>query len=177
MELLAKDASKRGPRGSYKPRAPKPQHRASDIDIVALNESAITKLPKTQNGYNCTLKQMTVFNELVWEHKAADALAKFPEQLLNDESFAKFLYIRGVEGGKTETVQAKAHTCCFGVCLQISWSSNFFRFPTYVSLTHTFLRDPTKKQQEIPPTRRPRIVARMRTAQLRNIWKWMTNWK
>ena len=42
MELLAKVASRRGPRGSYKPRAPKPQHRASDIDIVALNENAIT---------------------------------------------------------------------------------------------------------------------------------------
>ena len=124
-----------------------------------------------------TLKQMTIFNELVWEHKVADALAKFPEQFLNDESFAKFLYIRGVEGGKTQTVQAKVHTCCFGVYLQISRSSKFFRFPTYVSLAHTFLRDPTKKQQEIPPTRRPRIVARMRTAQLRNIWKWTTNWK
>jgi len=49
MELLAKVASKRGPRGSYKPRAPKPQHRASDFDIVALNENAITRLEVTQN--------------------------------------------------------------------------------------------------------------------------------
>ena len=74
------------------------------------------QLPKTQNGYNCTLKQMTVFNELVWEHKAADALAKFPEQLLNDESFAKFLYIRGVEGGKTSTTQKSTLAALASVC-------------------------------------------------------------
>ena len=78
------------------------QIRAKDVDIVELNKGAVTKVAKTQRGYNGVLKQFADFAEVEW---SGESLDEFPKRLLTDEMMAKFLWYRAE---KNPTNNAKA---------------------------------------------------------------------